>query len=194
MNRYPEAISYFERALEIAKKVFDENRFIIADIFGGMGLVLLKEESKEKQSEGLRYFESALKIRTNLFGNTGLEVATSLDKIAHFHRISSSFTESLKRDKEAFKISVGKSAPGIYIAASYYNMGDDSFGVGVESKETKTRQNYFTNALKCYRKALEIWKKTLTDRDVRIISLNAKIDALKHCMNSSPGSKINLRF
>lgn len=143
LGKYNEALSFFEKALEISLKIFSEEHPDIATIYNNMGLVY---DSLGDYTKALEVHNKSLKIRLKIFGEEHSDVATSYNNIGLTYEAQHQYAKALIFLEKSLNIQLkvlGEIHPNVAIA--YNNCGTIYYNQGL-----------FFKALNFYEKALKV--------------------------------------
>jgi tetratricopeptide (TPR) repeat protein len=145
---YPEAVRYYQNALDIAKKIFSENDPDLASSYTQIGQV---HNNMGEYSNALSYYEKALDIFKKSLPENHPKLAASYVTIGQVYTNMGEYTKVLSFDEMALDI-FKKTLPANHpnLATSYNNIGQVYDDMGE-----------YSNALSFYEKALDIREKTL---------------------------------
>lgn len=145
-GEYNKALKFFQKALEISKKVLRENHPNIATNYNNIGTVY---DIQGDYKEALNLFQKALEIKKKVLGENHPDTANSYNNIGGVYYSQGNYKEALnfyQKSLEVKKKVLGENHPDT--AITYNNIG------GVYS----SRGDY-KKALNFYERALEIRKK-----------------------------------
>jgi tetratricopeptide (TPR) repeat protein len=147
-GKYTEAITYFEKALEIKQKTLPANDPSLATSYNNIGEVY---RNMGEYSKALSYYEKALEIRQKTLPPNHPDLANSYSCIGSVYYDMGEYSKALSYYEKALEI-YQKTLPANHpdLATSYVNIGLVYDNMGEYSK-----------ALSYYEKALEIRQKTL---------------------------------
>ena len=145
---YPEAVSFYERALEIKEKSLPANHPSLATSYNNIGTVY---DNMGEYSKALSFYERALEIRQKSLPANHPDLATSYNNIGTVYDNMGEYSKALSFYERALEIRQ-KSLPANHpsLATSYNNIGTVYDNMGEYSK-----------ALSFYERALEIRQKSL---------------------------------
>jgi tetratricopeptide (TPR) repeat protein len=146
-GKYTEAITYYEKSLEIRQKT-PENHPDLANSYNNIGDVYI---NIGEYSKALSYYEKALEIYQKTLPANHPNLATSYNNIGLVYKDMGEYSKALSYYKKALEIRQ-KTLPVNHpdLATSYNNIGNVCKDMGEYSK-----------ALSSHEKALEIYQKTL---------------------------------
>ncbi|CAF4203280.1 unnamed protein product, partial [Rotaria sordida] len=145
IGEYSKAITFYERAIDIYKKMSPPSQLGLAASYGNIGLVY---KSMGEYSKALTYYEKDLEISLKALPPNHPELASSYNNIAVVYHNMGEYSKALsayERSLEIRKIALPPNHPDL--AASYNNIGSVYDGMGEYSK-----------ALSSYERSLEIQK------------------------------------
>ncbi|CAF3328000.1 unnamed protein product, partial [Rotaria socialis] len=147
-GEYQQAVTFYEKSLEIYRKTLPEDDASLAPTYGVIGLAYT---NMREYSKALEYYKKSLRIREKALPPTHPDLATSYRCIGGVHDNMGKYSKALKYYEKSHKI-LETSLPPTHpdLATSYNNIG------GVY----KSMGNY-SKALDYYEKDLEITKKSL---------------------------------
>ncbi|CAM4800509.1 unnamed protein product [Rotaria magnacalcarata] len=147
-GKYPEAIKFYEKSLEIERETLPEDDSSLAPTYCAIGLVY---NNMGEYSKALEYYEKAHKIFEISLPPTHPELATSYNNIGSVYDSMGEYSKALEfyeKSHKILEISLPPTHPNL--ATSYNNIGRVYRNMGEYSK-----------ALEYYEKDLEITKKAL---------------------------------
>ena len=167
---YPEAVSFYERALEILKKTLPANHPSLATSYNNIGLVYY---SMGEYSKALSFYERALEIKEKTLPANHPSLATSYNNIGTVYKNMGEYSKALSFYERALEIKE-KTLPANHpsLATSYNNIGGVYYSMGEYAK-----------ALSFYERALEILKKSLPDNHAHLSSVRESIEIVKAKLN-----------
>ncbi len=147
-GKYTEAITDYEKSLEIRQKTLPPNHPNLATSYNNIGRVY---DDMGEYSKALSYYEKALEIKQKTLPPNHPNLATSYNNIGRVYDDMGEYSKALSYYEKALEIKQ-KTLPANHpsLATSYSNIGVVYYNMGEYSK-----------ALSCYEKALEIRQKTL---------------------------------
>jgi tetratricopeptide (TPR) repeat protein len=147
-GKYTEAITYYEKSLEIRQKTLPANHLNLAGSYNNIGIVY---NNMGEYSKALSSHETALEIRQKTLPANHPDLATFYNNIGEVYRNMGEYSKTLSYYEKALEIDQ-KTLPANHpsLATSYNNIGGVYYNMGEYSK-----------ALSYYEKALEIYQKTL---------------------------------
>jgi tetratricopeptide (TPR) repeat protein len=147
-GKYTEAITYYEKSLEINQKMLPENHSSLATIYNSIGLVY---STMSEYSEALSHCEKALEIRQKTFPANHPNLASSFNNIGQVYNKMGEYSKALSYHEKALEVKQ-KTLPANHpdLATCYNNIGLVSQHMGE-----------YLKTLSYYEKALEIYRKTL---------------------------------
>ena len=144
-GKYPDALGYYQKALEIDKEIYGERHPDVAACYNNIGMELYYQGNYD---EALVCCKKALEIRTEIYGEQHSELATNYDNVGSVLRNMGNYSEALVYYKKSLEINMG-----IYgdnhptVASSYYYIGSVLRG-----------QGDYSEALEYNKKSLDIRK------------------------------------
>jgi tetratricopeptide (TPR) repeat protein len=147
-GNYEEALKYYGKALQIYKKVLEEEHPDIAAIYNNLAVVYYCQGNYE---EALKNYGKALEIKEKVLGEEHLDTAATYNNLAGVYGAQRKYDEALRYYTKALEIRkkyLGEEYPDT--ASIYNNLA------GVYSS-----QGNYEEALKYYEKALKIREKVL---------------------------------
>jgi tetratricopeptide (TPR) repeat protein len=147
-GKYTEALSYYEKALEIKQKILPANHPRLASCYNNIGLAY---DNMGEYSKALSYFEKTLEIKQKNLPANHPDLATSYNDIGLLYSKMGEYSKALSYYEKDLEIS-GKTLPANHpdLAASYNNIG-----------LVHSKMGEYSKALSYYEKDLEISEKTL---------------------------------
>jgi tetratricopeptide (TPR) repeat protein len=147
-GKYTEAITYYQKLLEIRQKTLPANHPSLATSYNNIGMVYNK---MGEYSKALSYYEKSLEIKQKTLPANHPHLATSYNNIGSVYYNMGEYSKALSYYEKALEI-YQKTLPANHphLATSYNNIGSVYVNMGEYSK-----------ALSYYEKALEIYQKTL---------------------------------
>ena len=147
-GRYTEAITYYNKSLEISQKTLPANHPSLATSYHSIGLVY---KNMGEYSKALSYYEKALEIRQKTLPPNHPDLPTSYNTIGSVYDNMGEYSKALSYYEKEFEIEQ-KTLPANHphLASSYNNIGLVYKNMGEYSK-----------ALSSHEKALEIRQKNL---------------------------------
>jgi tetratricopeptide (TPR) repeat protein len=147
-GKYTEAITYYEKSLEIKQKTLPANHPDLADSYNNIGSVY---DDMGEYSKALSYYEKALEIYQKTLPANHPDLATSYNNIGSVYVNMGEYSKALSSYEKALE-TYQKTLPANHpdLATSHNNIGSMYVNMGEYSK-----------ALSYYEKALEIFQKAL---------------------------------
>jgi tetratricopeptide (TPR) repeat protein len=147
-GEYEEAITFYNKTIEIYKKTFPPNHLNFAGTYNNMGEVYRKTGDYPK---ALSYYEKALEIQQQLLSPSHPHLAMSYNNIGNVYYSMGDYPKALSSYEKALKIQKQSLPPNHpHLAMSYNNIGNVYSNMGDYPK-----------ALSSYEKALEIEQQSL---------------------------------
>lgn len=153
---YSKALEYYQKALKIFLKVYGENHQDIAAVYNNMGLVYKKgqdiyssdlyKDEEENYSLAVEYYQKALKIQLEIYGDNNPLVKTICNNIGVFYAGKGDYLKAIEYLQKALKIEIEI-------------FGDKHTNVAFQYSElgmTYSLQGDRQNALDSFQKALKI--------------------------------------
>ena len=184
-GNYTQALSYYEKALQIQLQIYGEQHPSVATSYNNIGCVYSDQGDYNK---ALSYYEKALQIRLQVYGEQHPDVAVSYNNIGLVYSEQGDYDQALSYYEKALSIwsqinseqhpdAVGYhniglvySEQGNYVQAlAYYEkalqirlqfFGENHPDVAASYNNighVYSEQEDYTQALACYEKALQIW-------------------------------------
>jgi tetratricopeptide (TPR) repeat protein len=147
-GKYTEAVTYYEKSLEIKQKSLPANHPNWATFYNNIGAVC---RNMGEHLKALSYYEKALEISQKTLPENHPHLATSYNNIGTVYYNMGEYSKALlyyEKDLEISQKTLPENHPDL--AQSYNNIGGVYYKMGEYSK-----------ALSYYEKALEIYQKTL---------------------------------
>ncbi|CAF1157201.1 unnamed protein product [Rotaria sp. Silwood1] len=131
-GQYKEAVSFYEKSLEIERKNLPETHFSLASIYINIGLAY---NNMGDYLKALEFYEKALKIRENALSPNNPDLATSYNNIGGVYKNIGNYSKALEFHEKALEIRE-KSLPPNHpdLAASYGHIGLLSSKMGEHTK------------------------------------------------------------
>ena len=169
-GNYSEALSFYERSLEIRKKSLPANHPNLATSYNNIGLVY---EHMGEFPRALSFYQRSLEIKQKSLPVNHPDLATSYNNIGGVYEHMGEFSRALSSHERALEIRK-KSLPANHpdLATSYNNIG----GVYEHMGE-------FSRALASHERALEICQKSLPDDQSHLKNVPKSIEMLKMKVN-----------
>ena len=147
-GEYVEAINFYERSLEISKRILPSNHSHLAAGYTNIGLVYYKMSD---YSKALFFHRRAIKILQETPSPNHRHLAASYNSIGLVYKKIDDCSMALTYYEKALEINQ-KNLPSNHpnLATSYSNIG-----------LVHKKMNEYLKALSCYQKALEIWQEAL---------------------------------
>ena len=143
-GNYTQALSYYEKALQIQLQIYGEQHPSVATSYNNIGCVYSDQGDYNK---ALSYYEKALQIRLQVYGEQHPDVAVSYNNIGLVYSEQGDYDQALSYYEKALSIwSQINSEQHPDVAVGYHNIG-----------LVYSEQGDYTQALACYEKALQIW-------------------------------------
>jgi tetratricopeptide (TPR) repeat protein len=147
-GEYEEAITFYDKAIEICKKTLPPNHLNFADAYNNIGMVYHKMGDYPK---ALSSYEKALEIKQQSLLPNHPHLAMSYNNIGAVYQNMGDYPKALSSHEKALEIKQKSLLPNHpSLAISYGNIGNVSQDMGDYPK-----------ALSSYEKALEIQKQSL---------------------------------
>ncbi|CAF1523540.1 unnamed protein product [Rotaria magnacalcarata] len=189
-GKYPEAIKFYEKALEIDRKTLPEDDTSLAPTYSNIGNVY---NNMGEYSKALEYYENALEIREISLPPNHPSLATSYNNIGGVYSSMGEYSKALEyfeKSHKIFEISLPPNHPNL--ATSYSNIGEvyyhmDEYSKALEYFEkshkireislTATHPEFATsynnigqvyNNMREYSKALEYFEKSLKIKEISL--------------------------
>ncbi|CAF1614471.1 unnamed protein product [Rotaria sp. Silwood1] len=211
MGEYSKALLYYEKSLDIYKKILSPNDLRLASSYNNIGAVY---DNMGEYSKALSYYEKDLEITKKALPPNHPDLAASYnnigmvyDNMGEYSKALSSYEQSL----EIQKIGLPPNHPDLAasylnIGAVYYNMGEyskalSSYEQSLEIRKIALPPNHpdlaasynnigmvynntgeYSKALSHYEKAQEIWKKSLPANHPHIALVKRNIEDVKKKM------------
>ena len=141
-DKYPEAMDYLNRALQLGLSSLDSNHAFVATTYLSMGVVL---NAEEKYEEAIAHHLKALSIRLKLNGENHADVATSYGNLGNVYLYNNQPDKSIEAHTKAMHIRLkvfGPDSPEI--VESFRGLGN----AYRELKEYEQSLAWFEKALK----------------------------------------------
>ncbi|CAF1550412.1 unnamed protein product, partial [Rotaria magnacalcarata] len=100
-GKYPDAVKFYEKSLEIYRKTLPEDHASLADLYNDMGLVY---KNMGEYSKALEYCEKGLEIKKKALPPTHPLLATSYSNIGGVYSSMGEYSKALEYYKKALKI------------------------------------------------------------------------------------------
>ncbi|CAM4960445.1 unnamed protein product [Rotaria socialis] len=168
-GKYPEAVKFYEKCLEIKRKILPEDDASLASTYGNIGRVY---NNMGEYSKALEFYEKSLKIREISLPANHPNLASSYNNIGSVYDNMGEYSKALEFYEKSLKIrEISLPANHPDLATSYSNIGlvYDTMGE--------------------YSKALEFYEKSLK---IREISLPANHPDLATSYNNIGGAYKNI--
>ena len=143
---FEEAISLFERALELAENDFCENKARLAVIYTNLAETLLLNQPVDVQRATI-YIEKALELQEHL-PKSRIEYADTRSTLAEIYRLSGKIDLSEKEYLEAIEIVKSTAGSNHPIFSIFYNNIATTYADILDYKKAK---DYYLKALKSFR-------------------------------------------
>lgn len=140
------AISYFNQALEIRKKLFGNNATSVAAIYNNLGLAYTGIDL----SEAIKYHQDALAIYQKNYPSNHPNLAIEYSNLGHILRKQGSFTDALTQFEKALKIWQERYSTAHPNKAYVYSAIAQVY---LEQQEYRNAKETATKALEIYQKA-----------------------------------------
>jgi tetratricopeptide (TPR) repeat protein len=148
LGKYKEAITLYEKSLEISEKTLPPNYPNLAMSYNNISLVYY---NMGDYSKALSYYEKALEIEQQSLPPNHPDLAIFYHNIGGVYRTMGEYSKALSHYEKALEIRQESLPPNHpYLATSYNNIGGVYYNMGEYSK-----------ALSSYEKALEIQQQSL---------------------------------
>ncbi|CAM2727748.1 unnamed protein product [Rotaria socialis] len=147
-GKYPEAVKFYEKSLEIYRKTLSEDDASLAPTYGNIGQVY---DSMGEYSKALEFYEKSLKIYEISLPANHPDLATSYNNIGKVYDNMGEYSKALEfyeKSLKIYEISLPANHPDL--ATSYNNIGLVYNNMGEYSK-----------ALEFYEKSLKIYEISL---------------------------------
>ncbi|CAF3783683.1 unnamed protein product [Rotaria socialis] len=130
-GKYPEAVKFYEKSLEIYRKTLSEDDASLAPTYGNIGQVY---DSMGEYSKALEFYEKSLKIYEISLPANHPDLATSYNNIGLVYDIMGEYSKALEfyeKSLKIYEISLPANHPDLAtsynnIATTYYTMGEYS--------------------------------------------------------------------
>ncbi|CAF1453691.1 unnamed protein product [Rotaria sordida] len=145
IGEYSKAITFYERAIDIYKKMSPPNQFDLATAYNNIGIVY---DNMGDYSKALSSYERALDIDKKVLPSNHPDLAKDYNNIGLVYYNMGEYSKALSSNERSLairKIALPPNHPDL--AASYLNIGSVYDNMGEYSK-----------ALSSYERSLEIWK------------------------------------
>ncbi|CAF2071260.1 unnamed protein product [Rotaria magnacalcarata] len=165
-GKYPEAVKFYEKSLEIKRKTLPEDDASLATSYNNIGGVYY---NMGEYSKALEYYEKSLKIREVSLPPTHPDLATSYNNIGSVYNGVGEYSKALEfygKSLKIWEISLPPTHPDL--ATSYNNIGLVYDNMGEYSK-----------ALSYLEKALDILRMSLPPTHPNIKTAMNSIAAVK---------------
>ena len=139
---YSKALYYYNRILSICG-VNDDNNYWGAVSYNNIGSIY---SSQGDYTQALKYYEKALKIWLDIFGENHHEVATNYNNVGYAYQSLGEYTKALEFYEKALNLWLGISSENFLAVATIYN------NIG----SINSSQRNYSKALEFYEKALNI--------------------------------------
>jgi tetratricopeptide (TPR) repeat protein len=147
-GEYAEALTFYEKALEIEQNTLSPNHPDLASSYNNIGLVY---DNMGEYSKALSYYEKALEIKEKTLPPNHPSLATSYNNIGLVYKKMGEYSKALSHYEKALEIKQKTLPPNHPSLATSYN------NIGLVYK----KMGEYSKALSHYEKALEIKQKTL---------------------------------
>ena len=147
-GEHKEAITFYEKSIEIKKNTLPPNHSGLADSYNNIGMVY---DEMGESSKALSYYEKALEIKQQSHPSNHPDLATAYNNIAIVYNSMGEYSKALSSHEKALEIrqqSLPSNHP--HLASSYCNIG-----------AVYNNMDEYSKALSYYEKALEIDQKSL---------------------------------
>ncbi|CAF1129348.1 unnamed protein product [Adineta ricciae] len=156
-GKYSEAISLFEKSLDLSRHTSSDERNV-AECYNGMGLVHCKQAD---YSRALRYYKRALEKRKNILSINHSDISELYNNIAYVYQQLGEHDAAIDSYNKAFDIYQKNLPPNHPDFAAYYN------NVGLICLKDLD----YSTALGYLQKALEIYRNTLPENHPSLATL-----------------------
>ncbi|CAF3436063.1 unnamed protein product [Rotaria socialis] len=172
-GKYPEAVKFYEKCLEIKRKILPEDDASLASTYGNIGRVY---NNMGEYSKALEFYEKSLKIREISLPANHPDLATSYNNIGGVYKNIGEYSKALEFYEKSLKIreiSLRVNHPDLAasynnIAATYYNRDESSKALPLLEK-----------ALPLLEKALGIYRNSLPLTHASIKNVLNNIEEVK---------------
>ncbi|CAF1287956.1 unnamed protein product [Rotaria sp. Silwood1] len=169
MGEYSKALFYYEKSLDIDKKILSPNDPNLASSYNNIGLV---HYNMGEYSKALSSYERSLEIRKIALPPNHPDLAASYNNIGLVYDEMGEYSKALSSYEQSLKIKKIALPPNHPDLAYSYN--------GIGSVYDQMRE--YSKALSHYEKAQEIWKKSLPANHPHIALVKTNIDNVKKKM------------
>ena len=161
------ALEYYEKSLEIKKKVYSENHPSLVELYNNIGLVY---DRMGEYLKVLDYFEKSLEIQKKTLPLNHPDLGTSYNNIGFVYNSMREHSKALKYFEKSLQIRT-EAFPEKHsdLAQSYNNIG------WVYRNMTE-----YKKALVYYERAFDIWQQLLPADDRNIENVKESIDFVKN--------------
>jgi tetratricopeptide (TPR) repeat protein len=165
-GKYTEAITYYEKSLEIKQKTLPANHHNLATSYNNIGNVYY---NMGEYSKALSYYEKALEIKQKTLPANHPSLASSYNNIGEVYRNMGEYSKALSSHEKALEISQ-KTLPAYHphLATSYNNIAF----LYENMKE-------YSKALSYFERALDIWQRSLPPNHPHLKSADESIEIMK---------------
>jgi tetratricopeptide (TPR) repeat protein len=165
-GKYEEAITFFEKSIEIMKKILSPTHVDVATTYNNIGFVY---ERMKEYSKALSYHEKAIKIKQKNLSPNHPQLAISYDNMGNVLNQMGEYSKALSFQQKALEISQ-KTLPPNHpsLAIRYNNIGSVYDSLGDYSK-----------ALSFYERALNIGQRSLPENHPHLQQLKRNIEVVK---------------
>jgi tetratricopeptide (TPR) repeat protein len=148
-REYKQAITFYEKALEIYKKTLSPTSLRLDDCYNNIGLVY---DEMGEYSKALSYYEKSLEIKQQSLPSDHPDVARSYDKIGLIYFSTGNYPKALSSHEKALQIfrkTLPSNHPDLahpynHIGLVYHNMGEYQKALLAHEKALKIRQQSFS--------------------------------------------------
>jgi tetratricopeptide (TPR) repeat protein len=148
-GKYTEAITFYEKSLEIEQQRDPPNHHNLANTYNNIGNVYY---NTSEYSKALSSHEKALEIRQKILPQDHLDLASSYNNIGIVHCNMGEYSKALSSHEKSLEIKKKTKIPSNHpdFASSYNNIGNVYYNMGEYSKSL----SYHEKALRIYQKIL----------------------------------------
>lgn len=177
---YKKALKFFEKALDLRKRFFDDQHPLIAQSYNDLGFIYNVMEQPDKS---IPLYIEAMKRYENCYGDNHIDTASIYNNLGEAYRYSKQYSKAYPLIRKAMEIREREQGTDVLDTAMSYNtMGLYYANIGEYPKSIE----YLT-------KSLHIINSTLgSEHDYFIITLSNLEDTYR-LMNNKPNSYLKIR-